>query len=464
VRAVSRLDVAWGYLAQALNIGAGIVLLPVIVHFLSPADVGMWFVFVTLAGLAQLLEFGFQPTIARYVAYVYAGARELSREPINGAAPSQGVPDTELLKSVFRASRRIYAIVAMFAGLVLLLGGSAYVVSVVEVSQSFDAVLFGWVSFALGYVLTFYFGYFNSFLLGRGDVALANKALCLTRAVFLVLGSASVALGFGLQGLGLASLLAAGLGRWVAHYFFVKSSSLNIASTGRFRGADSENVRALWHNASRLGLVQLGSFLILRGNILIASSKLGVEIAASYSMTVTVLLAISSVAMVVCQASVPYMSALQAKCELRQLREVYGQVVILAWALYLCCFVILVGVGASLFPVISKGPSLLPLSLLLTMGVVQFLELNHSMAATYITTINKVPFLSASLWSGTAILLLSFFSVGAFGIWGLVFSQALVQLVYNNWKWPLEAVRHLRTSYSALLSFGYSRLAGRYAR
>src|SRR6266567_8101153 len=73
--AISRRDIYWGYAAQLLNVGAGLILLPVVVRYFSPEDVGLWFVFITLAGLAQLLEFGFQPTLARNTAYVYAGAR-----------------------------------------------------------------------------------------------------------------------------------------------------------------------------------------------------------------------------------------------------------------------------------------------------------------------------------------------------------------------------------------------------
>lgn len=458
IKAATRRDIFWGYLAQGLNIGAGIILLPIVIHFLSPADVGLWFVFVTLASLAQLLEFGFQPTIARNVAYVYAGARELSSSSIPPETHTVGEPDIDLLGSVFRAARRIYAMVAGVACLVLLGGGSIYVYSLLIPTQDQMAALLGWLAFSLGYVTTFYYGYFNSFLLGRGDVLLANKVLVITRAAFIVLGGVAVAAGFGLLGLGTASLLAAGCGRWAAHNFYARRALLRLADIKGYLPGDRKILRALWHNASRLGVVQLGSFLILRGNILIASSKLGLEVTASYSMTVTVFLAMSSVAMVICQSQVPYMSSLQAKRDVGELRGVYGQILLLAWGVYAIGFIAILLFGKLLLPLISNGTELLPWPLLLAMGIIQLLELNHSIAATYLTTINRVPFWAASLCSGVAILSIGFISVGWFGIWAPVISQGIVQLAYNNWKWPLEALRDLNVNVSRVLVSGYLRL------
>lgn len=458
IKAATKRDIFWGYLAQGLNIGAGVILLPIIIHFLSPADVGLWFVFVTLASLAQLLEFGFQPTIARNVAYVYAGARELSSSSIPSETGNAQEPDVKLLASVFRSARRIYAIVAGVACIVLLGGGSLYVDSLLASTQNEIAALSGWIAFSLGYIITFYYGYFNSFLLGRGDVLLSNKVLVITRAAFILLGGLAVVAGFGLLGLGMASLFAAGFGRWAAHSFYARNALLKFADIKGYLPSDRKILRDLWHNASRLGIVQLGSFLILRGNILIASSKLGLEVTASYSMTVTIFLAMSSVAMVICQSQVPYMSSLQAKRDINELRGVYGQILLLAWGVYFAGFVVILFFGKLLLPLISKGTALLPWPILFTMGIIQLLELNHSIAATYLTTINKVPFWTASICSGAAILMLGFIAVGWFGIWAPVISQGIVQLVYNNWKWPLEALRDLNINASRVLVSGYVRL------
>ena len=70
MKPLTRGDVLWGYIAQVLNIGAGLILLPILLRNLSPEDVGLWFVFISLAALAQLLELartapGFRDDIGR---------------------------------------------------------------------------------------------------------------------------------------------------------------------------------------------------------------------------------------------------------------------------------------------------------------------------------------------------------------------------------------------------------------
>lgn len=52
----------YGVPCQFFNIGAGILLLPVILKLL-PADIlGVWYIFLTISSLVQMIDFGFQPT------------------------------------------------------------------------------------------------------------------------------------------------------------------------------------------------------------------------------------------------------------------------------------------------------------------------------------------------------------------------------------------------------------------
>src|SRR3990167_832985 len=110
---LSRRDLYWGYAAQVLNIGLGLIMLPVIVRHMSTAEVGLWFVFITLISFAQLLELGFQPTISRNVAYIYAGAQKLSAFGLqeNG----NGNLNIPLLANLVAASRFIYRWIALLA-------------------------------------------------------------------------------------------------------------------------------------------------------------------------------------------------------------------------------------------------------------------------------------------------------------------------------------------------------------
>lgn len=448
----------WGYCSQALSIGAGLLLLPLILYYLPPADVGLWFVFITLAGLAQLLEFGFQPTLARNAAYVYTGAQSLSKVGLPLDHEKNGAIDVTLLHSLIASSRKIYRIVASLVAVLMLGGGTAYIWTLLTPAQDIRASLLAWIMFSAGYVLTFYFGYFNALLQGRGDVTQASKVVVASRASLIIFGCVSTVMGFGLLGLGVSSMLSAIVGRMAAMWFFASDPMSKAASQVGPETGLPGLLGTLWHNASRMGAVQVGAFLIQRGNVLFASSFLGLEAAATYGMTVTVLMAVSGIAAVACQVQVPHLSALQIRHDRPQLASIYGEILVISGSIFLMGLITLSLFGNQLLGIIGSKVELLAAPLMLFYGFILLLEMNHSIAATYLTTTNQVPFVPAALLSGIAVFCLSFLLIKPFGLLGLIIAQGLSQLAYNNWKWPLEVRRHLEISYPALLGLGLRRL------
>lgn len=80
---ITKKDVVWGYLAQFFNIGANILLLPLILHLLPSEVLGIWYIFLAISGFALMLDFGFQPTFARNVTYLLSGATKLKAEGVD---------------------------------------------------------------------------------------------------------------------------------------------------------------------------------------------------------------------------------------------------------------------------------------------------------------------------------------------------------------------------------------------
>ena len=461
MKPLTRGDVLWGYIAQVLNIGAGLILLPILLRNLSPEDVGLWFVFISLAALAQLLELGFLPTVARNTAYVYAGAQTLGQRGLPTRVESDAKLNVALLAGLIAASRRIYRIVTALAAVVLLGGGSYYVSTVLTPDQDSVASLLAWAAYSSGYIASLYYGYFNGMMQGRGDVTQANKVVIITRSSLVLFGGTAVVAGYGLIGLGVASMLSSILGRWLARWYFFAPARVEMSGIGAVKAADTgELIKILWFNASRQGAVNLGAFLIQRGNILVASSFLGLSHAASYGMTVTILMALSSVSAVICQIQMPQMNHLQASGERQLLRAMYGEIVILACGAYIVGLVAVVIWGGALLELIGSNTHLLPQAAVLVLGTILLLELNHGIAASYLTTTNHVPFLWAALVSGVVTALLSILLVQHWKIWGLILAQGGVQLAYNNWKWPYEAARHLGTKCTGILVLGARRVIG----
>jgi hypothetical protein len=106
------------------------------------------------AAFPQLLEFGFQPTIARNTTYVYAGARTLPTVGVLTGQWNSRFPHAPLLAELIAACRPIYGGVALLAALALLGGGSLYISTLVHDDTARCAVLVAWVMYANGSILS----------------------------------------------------------------------------------------------------------------------------------------------------------------------------------------------------------------------------------------------------------------------------------------------------------------------
>lgn len=453
---ISFRDINWGFSAQFLNIAAGLLLLPVILTCLSLEEVGLWFVFSSLVGLAQLLELGFQPTIARYVAYIYAGVQRLEKVGVSTNRGNEPL-NKLLLGQVFVAAKRVYFWITFVVTVILLIGGSVYIASLLTPGMPLESVIIAWTLFSLGFIANFYFGYYNSFLQGRGDITFTNKVIVVSRLIMIFLGSVFLFAGLGLTGLGLASLMSAMISRILLHRLFWNMARPEISylkSTHLVN--DSQTFDVLWHNALKLGWVYLGAFLITRMNILIASSFLGLAIAASYGLTFQVLITLSALASTLFTIKLPSINSEQIRGRADIMLASIGQSLVVSWILYIFVASVVILYGNYFLEAIGSNSRLLDMSFLMFFSVIMLLEMNHSLCASYLATYNEIPFVRSALLSGffifvSSILLTSTFH---FGIWGLLISQGVVQLVYNNWKWPKEAAKKMGCSFLHVMNRG----------
>lgn len=454
--AIGKREVVWGYAAQMLNIGAGVLLLPFVLRYLAADEVGLWYVFLALASLAQLLEFGFQPTIVRQSSYVHAGARGLQAHGL--PTGTGGEVDLQLLADLVAASRRIYRYVALGAAVVLWGIGSAYLVTLAPADRALGPLIVAWLVFSAGAVLNFYFGYFNGLLQGRGQVTAANQVIVVGRGALVVFAIPLLIAGYALYGLAVAFLASAVVGRVFAARAFYATARRDSEYLRSHAGDSSRLARTLWGSAWRLGLTQVGAFLVLRANIFVASTFLGLSAAAAYGLSLQLFSVLSSLAMVLASLLLPRMNALRVVGDRDGLRRAYCTGLLFAWIAFSVGGTLVLAAGPPILARIGSNTALVSGPWLALLFVIFLLELNHSVSATYITTGNRVPFVAAALVSGLGIVALSIALVHltSLQVGALVLAQGLVQLAYNNWKWPYEVARELQCSLADYLRLGWT--------
>ncbi|PZP32755.1 MAG: hypothetical protein DI594_11335 [Shewanella oneidensis] len=447
---MKRSDLIWGYSAQLLNIGVGILLLPILVVTLNSEELGLWYVFMAMVSLAQLLEFGFQPTIARQAAYIYNGATEIKRSGLPTIVSGQ--LDIDLLVNLIHSSKYIYRWIAILVAFLLWGMGSLYIFTL-HYSGDLTIAYASWFLLAGASVITFYYGYFNALLQGRGDITLVNKVIVVSRVSYALLAIVLLLLKFSLLAIAIASLVSCIINRMLINRAFYNDKNRDLK-----KSKPTVNLnKVLWTNTWRLGLVQFGAFLIQRGNMFIAATYLGLTVAASYGLTMQLSMLIITLASQLTALQLPKMNALQSAGNKLELKYVYSSSVLVAFILSIFGFVVLTLLGNPILTLIGSETKLINTQLLSLLGLVLLLEINHSISATYLTTTNQVPFLKAALVSGCAVSIFSFILVywADLGVAGLIVGQGLVQLCFNNWYWPKVAMKDLNLNPVDIVAYGY---------
>ena len=113
---IGKKDLFWTVLATFFKLGAGVLLFPFILNKLPAQTIGVWTIFTSVGVISTLLDFGFNQSFARNVAYVFSGVRNLQKQgfqTINQSNISDDLIDYNLLKSTIRAMRFFYSRVAI---------------------------------------------------------------------------------------------------------------------------------------------------------------------------------------------------------------------------------------------------------------------------------------------------------------------------------------------------------------
>lgn len=454
---VTKNDIFWSYAAQLLNIGAGVFILPIILKKLSSAELGIWYIFLAIASLTALLDFGFLPTIQRNISYVFSGVEELLEQGIS-EKKSNGI-NYKLLKDIIETSKTIYRRISIIILILLSTLGSIYINSLIKELDNSKYIMIAWYLYIFSLIINFYYYYFNALLRGKGMIADANKITIFSRLAFILFSFLGLYFNLGLIGISLGNLASVLVIRVLSSKKFfteeLKEELKNIDSK-----IDKKLFRIIFHNANKLGLVSLGSFLILKGNTLIASKYLSLDIVAQYGLSLQLFTILSSIATTLLTVFIPKIVQNRIKENGEEIKEIYSMCFVLNIFIFISGVISIVYVAPYFISILGSNTKLLDRNKMLFMGGYLLLEMIHSNAATFITTRNRVPFVSSSILSGVAMVLISLFLINFtdLGLWSLLISQAVIQLLYNNWKWPLEVNKELKINFFGLWKTGIKKI------
>ena len=441
---IGKREIAWSYAGTAFMIGAGVLLLPFILHKMSQETVGVWNIFQTITFLVLLLEFGFRPTFARNISYIVSGVKALQKEGVVQTTADAEV-DYSLLKGTLAAMRRFYRWIAIAVFALLATAGTAYFYYILQkyTGDKQDAMI-AWVLLIAINCYNLYTLYYDALLTGKGYVKRCQQINMLGQAVYIGLAIGLIYAGLGLTAI-VASQLVSTIIRRVLTYrvFFTPELKAHLAV------ADTQDPKqilgAITPNAIKIGLTQLGGFLVNKSAILIGSAFLTLEEVACYGITLQVMDILARCGTVFYQSYLPKLAQCRAENDLTGLRRYYLLCTGSLIAVYMAGGAAWLLLGNWALDLIGSQTHFVPTAMLCVMLLISTLEHNHAVSAGFIMADNKIPFFIPSLVSGAATVLLLWLFLSPFhwGIWGLILAPGIAQLAYQNWKWPSVVIKEL---------------------
>jgi O-antigen/teichoic acid export membrane protein len=342
----------------------------------------------------------------------------------------------------FAASvERLFRLLALGGMALLALIGFTFIAMRVEDPGLRQQALVGWTVQILAIGILIPAAGRTALIQGAGGMLTSQRRLLVARLTAPGVIVAGLCCGLGVISLGLGTLTMAVV-QWLSHRRCLPKAAAVTSPTSTWR----EDLAAMWPTTWRFTLVTLGAWMITISGTLILGAWVGLREAGQYGLSLQVLQLCTTVAAVWMGAAIPRMCTLRAAGDAGGLRRLFTT----RWALGLTTFVVLAALvlmcGQSMLRLIGSTTQLLGPTVLATLVVILLLELNHGpLCAAFLMTGNQVPFVPAALASGLAIVAgsIALAAGTTLGVWSVILAQGSVQLLYNNWRWPVLAFGQL---------------------
>ncbi len=417
-----------------LRAGSAVIVLPFVVQGLSRDDLGVWYIFLSLAALATLLDLGFSDTTAQMTGYAWAGVKNLQAIGIE-VLTEQSAPNYTILANLEATMRRYYALLALAILFMMLTAGSGWIWLKTDHLSDRTSIRAAWIFFSLATSYNIYGTVWPALLTGINGVREAQQLNVLSLAVNALVTIVAIRLHLGLWALAGGQFLMGVVVRQGGRYYFHNLSGSEYRNCTK--ACDWKLLQLLWPMAWRGGLVSVGNYLILGANVLICSGYLGLAATASFGLSMQVVNLLMATSLGCLLVKRPLIVQLRAKNRSHDIARLFRSRTRSTLLVYILGAVIVLCLGKLLLRAIHAQTPLISFGELGVLLLICLLEVHHVCYAVLITTENQNPFIIPSLVSGAAVVILSMILTPWMGLWGLVLSLGVVQLCFNNW-WPVR--------------------------
>ncbi len=440
--------VAWSWVFNGFRLASGLLLLPLVLRKLSTEELGMYYVLLSQVALAPVVDFGFSPTVLRFVSYVMGGAEAIQAQGV-GKSTCAG-PNFGLLWQLFFTTRALYRVIAFILFVIAGVWGTYLVEMRIQETPSPNITRVAWFITLTATVLNVYSSWAPVFLRGMNEVLTSVRITVWASVVRFIIAVGLLLAGAGLMSLPLGDLVGSVIQQVVARRVCLRRLQGHPPPE---KGHVWQNLRIMWPNSWRMGLLSVSGYLTVNANTAICLSVLGLTANARYGLSIQLVGVISGMAGVWTQVKWPVIGQQRARHDYAAIQRTFWPRLWLQYLTFMAMAVGLLLCGQPLLQLVGSGKQLLPSPWLGLLTLNAFLEAQVSLWGALILTENRFPFLWPSLASNLLSLGLSLTLVHttSLGLGAFVLAPLIAQSLFTYWYWPLYGARGIQTSWARFM-------------
>ena len=307
-------------------------------------------------------------------------------------------------------------------------------------------IAIAWIIFCFINTYNIYTLYYDSLMMGAGLVMRDKQLIIISQLAYLSISVTLILSGFGLIGIVSAQAVSVIIKRILSYKYFFSAELKN-----ELKQVDTNNfmtiVKVLTPNSVKLGLTSVGAFLVLQSSVIIGSIYLSLNQLASYGITIQAINLIGSLSLVYYSSFTPLIAHLRVEQNTISIKRIYIKCIIVMVITFLVSGTGLILAGNWALVFLKSQTLFLNKLMILAILLIALLEKNHALAGGFLLSRNEVPYFKAAIISGaaTVFMLFALIRLGQLGVWGMILAPGIVQLVYQNWKWPLVLIKELKS-------------------
>jgi O-antigen/teichoic acid export membrane protein len=427
----------YGITSTALQYAGSLLLIPAIVIYLGPKEVGLWYLYLALISFGMLLDLGLQVSFTRIFSLAYSGAKDINKEGLGDVTPGKG-PNFELLNNLVACAKSIYLILSGLLFFLLIVLGFTYIKSLVAL-ENMDpmSVYSSWIIFSFYLPIHLYSQWLVPLLQAANKFEASFKYNIVYRLSNVALTLGMLFLGAGLVACVAGLLLSLILARTYAN----KHLKGQYSDSALNRKEIMTLVLKIAPNSLRVALGSLGQFLVLRFTQFLVTLFFGLQAAGSYGLTLQVFLALWHVSKITYHIKLPQIVGLRLRKEKSTMFKSVNKATLIYVIGFFSGTLFLYFFGNTLLQSVGAKTELAS-SIFWILSLLIFFEGNTSNYQLMITTGNHIPYIKAYILSGIIYACLAYYvAASGFSLLYVLLSQGLVQCAFNYWYWPLYFYR-----------------------